>query len=161
MQKKAEIHFRSRHESGNIYAIMAMVRDQMKKERRITDWNNAWELIQKTDYAGALAVMRELVDLVDDDGLYNDRFCTSEDGFEVEYCNNCECEIQLRWNINKDGFQAYCPVCGSRLMLCDACMHRFGEAVDDCDYGMYEDKNTCRFTRPDGWWKEDKHGTEN
>jgi len=161
MPKKAEIHFQSRHESGNIYAVMAMVRDQMRKEHRITDWNNAWELIQKTDYAGALAVMRDLVDLVDDDGLYNDRFCTSEDGFEVEYCNVCEREIQLRWDINKDGFQAYCPVCGSRLMLCDACMHRYGEVCDDCDYGMYEDKTICRFRRPDDWWKEDNHGKEN
>lgn len=67
---KAVIHFQSRHESGNIYWIMGKVRDIMRKERRITDWNNAWERIQKTDYAGALAILRELVDLVDDDGRY-------------------------------------------------------------------------------------------
>ena len=67
---KAEVHFRSRHETGNIFWIMEQVRDIMRKERRITDWNNAWERIQKTDYAGALAIMRELVDLVDDDGRY-------------------------------------------------------------------------------------------
>lgn len=68
--KKAEIHFRSHGSSGNVYAIMGMVRQQMQKERRIMDWNNAWEQIQKTDYAGALAIMRELVDLIDDDGRY-------------------------------------------------------------------------------------------
>ena len=67
---KAEVHFRSQHETGNIYWIMGQVRDIMRKERRITDWNNAWERIQKTDYAGALAILRELVDLVDDDGRY-------------------------------------------------------------------------------------------
>lgn len=67
---KAIIHFRSCHETGNIYWIMRAVRDQMRKERRITDWNNAWERIQQTDYAGALAIMRELVDLIDDDGRY-------------------------------------------------------------------------------------------
>ena len=49
---------------------MAMVRDEMQRQRRITDWNNAWERIQKTDYAGALAILRELVDLIDDDGVY-------------------------------------------------------------------------------------------
>lgn len=70
MTKKAEIHFQSRHETGNIYWILGAVRDQMRKERRITDWNNAWERIQQTDYAGALAIMRELVDLIDDDGRY-------------------------------------------------------------------------------------------
>lgn len=68
--KKAEIHFRSCHESGNIYRIMGMVRDQMQKERRITDWNNAWTRIQMSNYEGALAILRELVDLIDDDGRY-------------------------------------------------------------------------------------------
>lgn len=68
--KKAEIHFQSHGPSGNVYAIMGMVRQQMQKERRITDWNNAWEQIQKTDHAGALAIMRELVNLIDDDGRY-------------------------------------------------------------------------------------------
>jgi hypothetical protein len=69
-RKKAEIHFSSRHETGNIYWILGAVRMQMQKERRITDYNNAWERVQKTDYAGALAILRELVDLVDDDGRY-------------------------------------------------------------------------------------------
>jgi hypothetical protein len=68
--KKAEIHFRSCHESGNIYRIMGMVRDQMQKERRITDWNNAWTRIQMSNYEGAIAILRELVDLIDDDGRY-------------------------------------------------------------------------------------------
>ena len=67
---KAVIHFQSSHETGNIYWIMGKVRDIMRKERRITDWNNAWERIQKTDYAGTLAILRELVDLIDDDGRY-------------------------------------------------------------------------------------------
>ena len=69
-REKAEIHFRSHYESGNIYWIMGKVRDQMRRESRHTDWNNAWERIQQTDYAGALAILRELVDLVDDDGRY-------------------------------------------------------------------------------------------
>lgn len=67
---KAVIHFRSCHETGNIYWILGAVRGQMRKERRITDWNNAWERVQQTDYAGALKILRELVDLIDDDGRY-------------------------------------------------------------------------------------------
>ena len=66
---KAVIHFASRHSTGNVYWIMGAVRQQMQKERRITDWNNAWERIQRMDYAGAIAIMRELVDLIDDDGV--------------------------------------------------------------------------------------------
>ena len=84
------------------------------------------------------------------------KYCESADGFEVEYCNVCEREIELRWSINQDGFQAICPVCGSRLMLCDACMHRSGELIDDCDYISSLDQ--CRFSRDPDWWKqEDNH----
>lgn len=69
-RKKAVIHFNSRGSSGNVYWIMSKVRQQMQKESRIIDWNNAWERIQQTDYAGAIAIMRELVDLIDDGGRY-------------------------------------------------------------------------------------------
>lgn len=87
---------------------------------------------------------------------FPDLYCGSEDGMEVEYCNVCGNEIELRWDINRDGFQAHCPVCGSRLMLCDACTHRHGEACNDCDYGIWKDKEHCRFRRPDDWWKEEE-----
>lgn len=69
-RQKAEIHFASSSSSGNIYYIIGKVRDQMRREQRIIDWNNAWERIQQTDYVGALAIMRELVNLIDDDGRY-------------------------------------------------------------------------------------------
>lgn len=67
---KAEIHFHSCGPTGNVYWIMGQVRDQMRRESRHTDWNNAWERIQNTDYARAIEIMRELVDLIDDDGRY-------------------------------------------------------------------------------------------
>lgn len=82
-----------------------------------------------------------------------EKFSTPYDGCEVEYCNVCEREIELRWDINKDGFQAICPVCGSRLMLCDACAHRYGDFKDDCDYCTETD--SCRFSRKNDWWKDD------
>lgn len=81
-----------------------------------------------------------------------EQYCASADGYEVEYCSTCENEIEIRWDINRDGFQAYCPVCGSRLMLCDACMQRTGEFVDDCNYNSAKDK--CGFSREPDWWKK-------
>ena len=83
----------------------------------------------------------------------SNKYCSSIDGREIECCNICGCEIELRWDINTDGFQAICPVCGSRLMLCDACSHRFGHFLDDCDYNSSSDK--CRFSRPADWWRKD------
>lgn len=80
-----------------------------------------------------------------------DKYSSSADGHEVEYCANCGNEIELCWDINRDGFQAFCPVCGNRLMLCDACYHRTGEYIDDCDYNPKADK--CRFSRQADWWK--------
>ena len=86
--------------------------------------------------------------------MENKKWFASPDGREIEYCNVCEREIELRWDINQDGFQAICPVCGSRLMLCDACQHRdeiVCSGADDCDYCSKTD--TCRFSRPKEWWK--------
>lgn len=69
--KKAELHFQSRHETGNIYAIMGLARDVLRKQRRITDYNEMWERVQDSwSYPDALAVIREYVDLIDDDGVY-------------------------------------------------------------------------------------------
>lgn len=65
-----EIHFRSRHESGNIFAILGMVRDEMRRQRRITEYNELWEQVQKGDYENAIRLIREKVNLIDDDGIY-------------------------------------------------------------------------------------------
>jgi len=62
----------------------------------------------------------------------------------TEYCSACESEIELKWDTKRMGYKAYCPVCGSRLMLCDECQHRTGGAcTEDCDYSTSTD--TCRF----------------
>ncbi len=70
----------------------------------------------------------------------------------TEWCPHCESEIEMRWDTDKQGFKAYCPVCGKRLMLCDEC-HQLG---GPCNYDSTTD--SCEFNPP----KEacDKHGTE-
>lgn len=69
-----------------------------------------------------------------------------EENTVVEYCSSCETEIEMRWDVKKMGYKAYCPVCGDRLMLCDECQHREGgEFTDDCDYDSRTD--TCRFNQ--------------
>lgn len=63
-----------------------------------------------------------------------EEWCGSADGYEVEMCPECGVENEIRWDINKDGFEAYCPHCGAKMMLCDACCHKYGEFHDDCDW---------------------------
>ena len=65
-----EIHFRSRHASGNIFVILGMVRRELQRQRRITEYNELWENVQKGDYENALRLIREKVNLIDDDGIY-------------------------------------------------------------------------------------------
>lgn len=68
---KPVIHFASRHESGNIYFILALVQTALRKERRITDFNTMRDEVFHSDsYTEALAAIRKYVDLVDDDGEY-------------------------------------------------------------------------------------------
>ena len=58
----------------------------------------------------------------------------------TETCPHCEREVELHgWDTDQDGFKAFCPYCGQRLMLCDECRHCGGE---DCDYNSATD--TCR-----------------
>lgn len=67
--RKPEIHFESCHESGNIFVILALVRREMQKQRRITDYNNLRDRVTASgSYQEALAIIRETVNLIDDDG---------------------------------------------------------------------------------------------
>lgn len=71
--QKPEVHFESRHESGNVFAILGLVRAALRKQRRINEYNELRDkvLSQAGSYEEALAMMREHVALIDDDGIYN------------------------------------------------------------------------------------------
>ena len=65
----------------------------------------------------------------------------------TEFCPHCENEIEMRWDTDRLGYKAFCPVCGNRLMLCDECRHSGpdGRPIGSCDYDSRTD--TCRFNR--------------
>ncbi len=62
----------------------------------------------------------------------------------TECCPHCESEIEMRWNTDTQGFKAFCPVCGKRLMLCDECTH--AKDSRGCDYDSRSD--SCYFNLP-------------
>lgn len=57
-------------------------------------------------------------------------------GVVTEYCSECETEAEFRWHTETDGYKAFCPHCGSRLMLCNMCPR-----ADTCGYDR--DTDTC------------------
>lgn len=76
MKDKPELHFQSRHESGNIYHVLWEVRKIMRKERRITEFNDMRDEVEcSRSYEEALEIMGGHVTLIDDDTgtIYNGR----------------------------------------------------------------------------------------
>lgn len=69
--KELVIEFDSRGPSGNIFHILGLVRDALRKQRRIIDYNDCWERVQKSSsYEEALKIIREYVELIDIQGRY-------------------------------------------------------------------------------------------
>lgn len=58
----------------------------------------------------------------------------------VEICPECGAENIMTWDVEKDGYVAYCPHCGSKMMLCDECLHADDAPV--CDWNPC--KGCCR-----------------
>ena len=61
----------------------------------------------------------------------------------AEMCPHCENEVLMDWDVEKNGYQAYCPYCGKRLMLCDECIHAGDNPAGGCDYDSGTD-SCCR-----------------
>ncbi len=67
--KDIEIFFDSNGESGNIFYILGMVNREMRKARRINDYNILRERVFDChSYKDALSIIREYVDLIDIQG---------------------------------------------------------------------------------------------
>ncbi len=65
--EKPTIKFNRRKESGNIYYILASVREALMKQRRINDFNTLWAKVQGSkSYNEALEHISKVVDLVEE-----------------------------------------------------------------------------------------------
>lgn len=65
----------------------------------------------------------------------------------TERCSNCEKEVTVLWDVEKKGYQVYCPNCGHILMFCSECMKN--ENVCDWDGDM----NLC-LRKVEQLWRE-------
>ena len=47
----------------------------------------------------------------------------AEDISVAEVCPHCGRENELSWNVQKDGYEIFCPKCGTRMFLCSECVN--------------------------------------
>jgi len=66
-----------------------------------------------------------------------------ETDFVTELCPNCTNEVTVRWDTAQDGFAAYCPFCGKKIMLCSECQ----ETENSCDW---TEENGCKMGKQEG-----------
>lgn len=54
----------------------------------------------------------------------------------VEVCPQCGEENVMQWDFERFGLNAFCPVCGTQMLLCDECMHRdeFDSSCANCTH---------------------------
>lgn len=57
-----------------------------------------------------------------------------ETRYVVEWCPHCDREIELKVDAIEQNYQIYCPYCGKKIMLCDACMHADDNLCQKCDW---------------------------
>ncbi len=67
VQIKPVVHFNSIGESGNIFVILARVKNALNNNDA---FNVIWNKVRQGNYDEALATIREKVNLIDDDGIY-------------------------------------------------------------------------------------------
>lgn len=56
-----------------------------------------------------------------------------------EVCSRCGKEIALNWDVNEDGYNAFCPYCGEKIVMCGACQSNNGDGEEHCDYDKETD----------------------
>ena len=66
-EEKPTVYFESRHESGNIFALLGKVHSALKDK---DEFNALWTEIQKGSYEQAVKLIKEKVILIDLDGIY-------------------------------------------------------------------------------------------
>lgn len=89
----------------------------------------------------------------------------------TEMCPHCGAETGIFWNVEKDGYQVFCPNCGKPMMLCSMCDRmpcdwtekgcKYSDdryCMYDSDQTMLEQPDTCKYTGGSCCWPIDQCG---
>jgi hypothetical protein len=133
--------------------IEEVIREGYKTSHRATSTETLFEIIQHP-MKGNIAIfpgkkksdIRALIERLKDprglkafgddlDFVVIDMKAT-EEKIAAETCPYCKNEIELRlpWKPQGSEYQIYCPFCGEKIMLCDACLHAEDNEAGKCDW---------------------------
>jgi len=69
-----------------------------------------------------------------------------EEKMIAEVCPHCDREQYMRWDVEEQGYEAYCPSCGGKMLICSECMNETADCnVLVCDWS--EEEGRCRRCR--------------
>lgn len=121
-------------------AIQTALAEMLDVEPHDSDPGFEWDCLE-------LELPENLVARIRADAIADYQKATGFEKEVTEVCPHCEAEVTLMWNTETDGYKAFCPHCGKRLMLCDACQQD-GEQQGKCDYCSETD--SCKHNPPRG-----------
>lgn len=56
------------------------------------------------------------------------------ENYIVEYCSFCNTENEIRWDVETEGYEAFCPHCGKKMMICSECLRASDNELQTCDW---------------------------
>lgn len=60
--------------------------------------------------------------------------------FVTEVCPHCDKENTIEWNVEEYGYEAWCPHCGKKMMLCSECLYAKDNMYGRCDWNSESKK---------------------
>ena len=54
--------------------------------------------------------------------------------YVVECCSLCDTENEIRWDVETEGYEAFCPHCGQPMFICSECMRAADNELQKCDW---------------------------
>lgn len=56
------------------------------------------------------------------------------ENYIVECCSLCDTENEIRWDVETEGYEAFCPHCGQPMLICSECMRAEDNKTNKCDW---------------------------
>lgn len=54
--------------------------------------------------------------------------------FIVECCSLCNTENEIRWDVETEDYEAFCPHCGQPMLICSECLRAEDNELQKCDW---------------------------